>query len=94
MKPYLEAKNARELCKILGLPLSEAPKVEMRTQLVIAIKRAIERGNLTHLQAAHKAGVGRTVITAIINGNLGSISTDRLIDVAHRLGLRVQLKVA
>ena len=40
------------------------------------------------------AGVGRTVITAIANGNLGHISTDRLIDVAHSLGLRVQLKVA
>ena len=94
MKSYLEAKNAKELCKLLKLPLSEAPKIEMRTQLVVAIKRAIERGKLTQSQAATKAGVGRTVITAIVNGNLGSISTDRLIDVAHSLGLRVQLKVA
>lgn len=94
MKPYVEAKNAKEICKLLGLPMSEAPKIEMRTELVVAIKRAIERGKLTHAQAATKADVGRTVITAILNGNLDGISTDRLIDIAHSLGLRVQLKVA
>ena len=94
MKSYLEAKNAKEICKLLGLPVSEAPKIEMRIQFVIAIKRTIERNRLTHAQAATKADVGRTVITAIVNGNLESISTDRLIDVAHNLGLKVQLKVA
>lgn len=94
MKHYLEAKNAKELCKLMGLPLSEAPKIEMRTQLVVAIKHAIEKQELTHAQAAAKAQVGRTVITAIVNGNLHRISTDRLIDVAQNLGLKVQLKVA
>ncbi len=94
MKPFTEAKNAKELCKLMGLPVSEAPKVEMRVQLVIAIKRAIEKQDLTHAEAADKAGVGRTVITAIVNGNLHRISTDRLIDVAQNLGLKLQLKVA
>jgi predicted XRE-type DNA-binding protein len=94
MKSYLEVKNPRELCKILGLPPSEVPKVEIRIQLVMAIKRAIERQKLTHLQASEKTGVGRTVITAIVNGNLKKISTDRLIDVAHALGLKLHLKVA
>jgi predicted XRE-type DNA-binding protein len=94
MKHYLEAKNAKDLCKLMGLPESEAPKIEMRTQLVVAIKRAIEKQELTHAQAADKAHVGRTVITAIVNGNLHRISTDRLIDVAQNLGLKVQLKVA
>ena len=94
MKSYLEAKSAKELCRLMGLPESEAPKVEMRTQLVVAIKRAIEKQKLTQAQAAVKADVGRTVITAIVNGNLHRISTDRLIDVAQNLGLKVQLKVA
>ena len=94
MKPYIEAKNSKEICKMLKLPMSEAPKIEIRVQLVSAIKRAIERGKLTQAQAATKADVGRTVITAIMNGNLESISTDRLIDIAHNLGLRLQLKVA
>lgn len=94
MKSHLEARNTKELCRLLGLPEREAPKVEMRVRLVVAIKRAIERHGLTHGQAATKAGVGRTVVTAIVNGNLAGISTDRLIDVAQSLGLKVQLKVA
>jgi len=94
MRPYIEAKNPKEICKILKIPFSEAPRIEIRVELVSGIRRAIERGKLTQAQAAAKAKVGRTVITAIMNGNLSSISTDRLIDIAHNLGLRVHLKVA
>ena len=94
MKPYIEAKSAKELCKLLNIPLSEAAKIEMRTNLVISIKRVIERKNMTHEKAAKMAKVGRTVITAIVNGNLDKISTDRLIDVAQELGLTVQIKIA
>ena len=94
MKNYLEAKNAKELCRLMGFPKSEASKIEMRTQLAVSIKRAVEKQGLTQAQAAEKAHVGRTVITAIVNGNLHRISTDRLIDVAQNLGLKVQLKVA
>ncbi len=93
-KAYFEAKNIKELCKILGVPESEAAKIEMRRELVVAIRRTIEKKGLTHELAAEEAGVGRTVITAIVNGNLEKISTDRLIDVAQNLGLKVQLKVA
>ena len=49
---------------------------------------------MTHEQAAKIADVGRTVITAIVNGNIGKISTDRLIEVADRLGLEVHIRVA
>ena len=93
-KPYVEVKNTQEICRLLGLPLSEAPKIAMRTQLVTAISRNMEQNSLTHAEAAKRAHVGRTVITAIVNGNLENISTDRLIDVAHGLGLKMQLKVA
>lgn len=94
MKSYFEVKNTKELCKLLGLPSSAAAKVEIRVELASAIRKELERQQVTHLQAAKKTGIGRTVITAITNGNLKSISTDRLIDVAQGLGLKVHLKVA
>lgn len=90
---YFEAKNLEELCVLLGLPTSQAPKVEMRRDLVIAIRRALEGRELTHAAAAKIVDVGRTVITAIVNGNIEKISTDRLIDIAHALGLSVHLKI-
>ena len=91
---YVETKNAYQLCKALGLPESHAPRVEIRCCLVRAIKRNIEHEKLTHAKAAEQAGVGRTVITAIVNGDLRGISTDRLLDIAHNLGLKVKLKVS
>lgn len=93
-KNYFEAKNTKELCKILGVPQSEAGKIEIRRNLVIAIKKVIDKNGWTHQETADEVGVGRTVITAIVNGNLEKISTDRLIDIAHNLGLKVEMKVA
>jgi predicted XRE-type DNA-binding protein len=94
MKPYVEVKNLKELCKVLGLPESHAPKIEMRRDLVLGIKDIMKRKKLTHVEASQKAKVGRTVITAIVNGNIGKISTDRLIDVATSLGVKLHLEVA
>ena len=93
-KGFFEAKSTKQLCKILGVSESEATKIEMRRNLVISIKRTVEQNGWTHAEAAEEASVGRTVITAILNGNLEKISTDRLIDVANRIGLKLMLKVA
>lgn len=61
-------------------------------KLAKSIRKTIEKLKLTHVEAAEKTGMGRTVITAVMNGNLNKISTDRLIDIAQALGLKFQLK--
>ena len=94
MKSYFEAKNLAELCTLMGLPESEAPKLRIRLDLAKAIRRTLEKKDMTHAVASKKTGIGRTVITAIMNGNLDKISTDRLIDIAQALGLKLHLKVA
>jgi predicted XRE-type DNA-binding protein len=94
MKKYIEFKSTKELANSLGLPKTAYAKIEMRTKLVIAIRRTIEKQKLTHAIAAKQAEVGRTVITAVMNGNITHISTDRLIDIAQNLGLKVTLRVA
>ena len=93
MKTYYEAKTTKEICKLLGIPESEAYKIQLRTKIVMAIKRHIEKYKITHAKVAEETGIGRTVITAIVNGNLQKISTDRLLDVAHGLGLQIRLKI-
>ena len=94
MKSYFEAKNLTELCNLMGLPESEAPRLQIRLDLAKAIRRTVEKKSFTHVQASAKTGIGRTVITAIMNGHLDKISTDRLIDIAQALGLKLHLKVA
>ncbi|MBK7961209.1 MAG: hypothetical protein IPK04_08340 [Bdellovibrionales bacterium] len=54
MKNFKEAKNIQELCKILGLPASEGPKVRMRVDLAVAIRHLIERKKMTHQQATRE----------------------------------------
>jgi predicted XRE-type DNA-binding protein len=93
-KPFIDIKNISELCKVLGLPKSHAARVEIRRDLVLAIHAKIKAKKLTHEKAAEIAGVGRTVITAIVNGNIAKISTDRLIDIADGLGLDLHIRVA
>lgn len=94
MNKSVEAKNLKELCNSLGLPESEVPKLRIRLDLAHGIRSAILKHHLTHLEASLKCNVGRTVITAVVNGNLNKISTDRLIDIAQGLGLKLNLKVA
>jgi len=67
---YFEAKNIEELCAFLGLPKSQAPKVEMRRDLVIAIRKMLEERQLTHAAASKITGASRTMITTIANGNV------------------------
>ena len=93
-KDFFKIKTPEQLYKKLGIPRYEAEKIVMRRNLVIAITNCIEKNNWTHEVAASKAQVGRTVITAIVNGNLEKISTDRLIDISQKIGLHVTLKVA
>ena len=91
---FFEIDDIYELCEVLGLSERDAAKVEIRRNLVIKIKRVIEKKGWTHAKTAEEAGVGRTVITSVVNGNLEKISTDRLIDIAHNIGLKLTLKVA
>ena len=93
-KAYVEARDLKELCSLLGLPASYAPKAAMRRDLVLAIRDVLEERNLTHEAAGILCDVGRTVITSIANGSIEKISTDRLIHVADALGLDVSLKIA
>lgn len=94
MKKTIDVKNLEELCSVLGLPISAVPKLRIRLDLASGIRSAIEKNHLTHGQVASMTGIGRTVITAVMNGNLNKISTDRLIDIAQGLGLKIELKVA
>jgi predicted XRE-type DNA-binding protein len=90
---YFETKNIAQLCKLLEVPPTEAPKIKMRLDIIKGINKKIEKSGMTHSDAASAAHVGRSLITAIMNGNLDKVSTDRLIHVALALGVKMSLKV-
>ena len=61
--------------------------------LASEIKKEVRRRFLTHKQVSEEIGIARTVVTAVLNGRLEKISTDRLLRVADGLGLEMELKI-
>lgn len=73
---------------------ADKARAALREILVTRIRDVVKQRRMTHTAASFDTRVGRTVITAILNGNLNKISTDRLLRIAYRLGLKIELKVS
>lgn len=71
----------------------ESMLTALRLRLSLAITKAIEEQGLTHSDAGLIARTPRTSITAIANANLERVSMDRLVTIAHRLGVRISLRL-
>ncbi len=91
-KPIV-ARNAVELAKVLGLPLSRAREWEARSALVNEIIALVKAEEITHVELARRAGTSRTRITSILNRNLQHVSTDLLIRIIAALGYRVKFTI-
>jgi predicted XRE-type DNA-binding protein len=90
IKPIV-TKNAAELAKALGLSPMDAAEWEIRGELNDKIIEIVARCGLTHAQVAKLAGTSRTRMTAILNRNRHSVSTDLLLRVLASLGYRAKL---
>ena len=66
----------------------------IRTDLLSSIQNMIQKRKLTHEETSKITGIGRTVITNLMNNNPKKVSTDRLIRIAESLGLKVKLSVS
>jgi predicted XRE-type DNA-binding protein len=91
-KPIV-TRTVDELGEALGLSAAEAAEIEFRSDLSIALARAIGTGQMTHAQIAKRSGTSRTRVTAIANGSTGGISTDVMIRVLSAVGYRAQIKI-
>ncbi len=86
------AKNAFELSEMLGLNTSDAIEAELKSSLMLKIRKEIKKQNLTHQEVSDLSGIGRTVITGIVNCSIQRITIDRLVKVLSSLGIRAELK--
>ena len=93
VKPIV-TRTTSQLADVLGLNAAEARYIEVRTRLLSAIIREVERQKLTHAVAAGLTRTSRTRMTAILGGNLKGVSTDLLLRVAASLGLRPRISLS
>jgi predicted XRE-type DNA-binding protein len=66
--------------------------VRLKTDLVLALRKRMRKEGLTHENAAEKAGISRSSMTAIVGGNLTSVSLDRLMEACLRLGVTIKFQ--
>lgn len=78
----------------LGFDEAEARVLEMRADLMAALRAQIERRGWTQSEAAKELGITQPRISALMKGAWRDFSADMLLVLATRMGLRPTLKLA
>jgi predicted XRE-type DNA-binding protein len=78
----------------LGFPAHEAEHLLVRSNLMLRLEREIKARNLTQAAAAARLGVSQPRVSNLLGGRIELFSTDTLIDMLARLGVRVRVVAA
>ena len=70
-----------------------AENLKLRSSLMVALKRRIQREGLTQAQAAKLLGVTQPRISNLMRGKINAFSLDLLVGMATTAGLRVTIRV-
>jgi predicted XRE-type DNA-binding protein len=76
----------------MGMPNAE--ELLQKSDLVIVLKRNIERMNLSQTDAAKLIGTSQARVSGLLRGRLQGVSVGKLIDFLNRLGCDVNVKVS
>jgi predicted XRE-type DNA-binding protein len=68
--------------------------LKLRSELMIHINTEIAALKLTQTQAAELLHLTQPRVSALLRGKIEEFRLDSLVDIAHRLGLSVELLVA
>ena len=75
----------------LGLP--DAEKLKIKTGLVIEIRNAMRRLELTQQEAAKRMGITQPKVSDMMRGDFSNLSERKLMDCLNRLGYDIEIKV-
>lgn len=78
----------------LGFDEAEARVLEMRAELMAALREHIQRKGWTQSEAAKKLGTTQPRVSALMKGAWRDFSADMLLVLAGRVGLRPTLRLA
>lgn len=68
--------------------------LKLRSILMIKIAEQIELRQMKQKQAAEMLQISQPRVSALLSGKINNFRLDSLVDMAHRLGLQVNLDVA
>ena len=77
----------------LGFPEAEAQNLLLRGDLVIHIRKVIDKLGITQVEAAKRAGITQPRMSDLVKNRTHKFTLDALVNVAANLGYSVQLKL-
>lgn len=75
----------------VGFAPGEAEHLLVRADLMIKVQKLIESKHLTQAELAKSLRISRPRVSDLLRGRIDLFSTDTLIDILARFGVRVQL---
>lgn len=75
----------------IGFAPGEAEHLLVRADLMIKVQKLIDSKRLTHAELAKTLRITQPRVSDLRRGRIDLFSTDALIDILARLGVRVQL---
>ena len=72
---------------------AQAENLKLRSSLMLALKRHIEREGLNQTEAAKVFGVTQPRISNLIHGKIDAFGLDMLVKMATAAGLRITMRV-
>ena len=72
---------------------AKAENMKTRSNVMIAIREAVERWNVTQTAAAKRLGLTQPRMNDLLRGRINKFSLDTLVNLATRAGLSVRVRV-
>ncbi|MBV8622111.1 MAG: XRE family transcriptional regulator [Herbaspirillum sp.] len=76
----------------LGLP--DADRLKIKTGLVVEIRKAMRRLDLTQQAAAKRMGIPQPKVSGMMRGDFSNLSERKLMDCLNRLGYDIDIRVS
>jgi predicted XRE-type DNA-binding protein len=73
---------------------TERASMKARSELMMAVHKAIENWGITQSQAARRLEITQPRLNDLLRGRINKFSLDALVDLATRAGLSVRMKIA
>ncbi len=77
----------------LGFPPEKAEHLRVRSALMATVRAMIDDRGLTQARAAALLGVSQPRVSDLVRGKIERFSSDMLIDMLARAGVRVEVAV-
>ena len=85
------SRSSGNVFRDLGFTYEEAEHLKIRSDLMIQLQKLIAARGLRQAQAAKILGVTQPRVSDLLRGRIDLFSTDKIIDMLARFGVRVKI---